>query len=146
MFARDVMIPNPVTIGSNHSIGTALAKMRRGGFRRLPVVEHGKLIGIITDRDLRLAMNSPFVLREGWYDSYLMEHIEVRSCMTSKVVTATADDDLIDIIELMEEHKIGGLPIVEGARLVGIITETNLMNCLIELLRKESEFEALYPA
>ena len=146
MFARDVMIPDPVTIGSNHSIGTALAKMRRGGFRRLPVVEHGKLIGIITDRDLRLAMNSPFVLREGWYDSYLMEHIEVRSCMTSKVVTATADDDLIHIIELMEEHKIGGLPIVEDAQLVGIITETNLMNCLIELLRKESEFEALYPA
>jgi len=146
MFAHDVMIPDPVTIGSNHSIGTALAKMRRGGFRRLPVVEHGKLIGIITDRDLRLAMNSPFVLREGWYDSYLMEHIEVRSCMTSKVVTATADDDLIHIIELMEEHKIGGLPIVEGAQLVGIITETNLMNCLIELLRKESELEALYPA
>ena len=146
MFARDVMTPDPVTIGSNHSIGTALAKMRRGGFRRLPVVEHGKLIGIITDRDLRLAMNSPYVLREGWYDSYLMEHIEVRSCMTSKMVTASANDDLVSIVALMEEHKIGGLPIVEDDQLVGIITETDLMNCLIELLRKESEFEALHPA
>lgn len=146
MFACDVMTPSPVTIGSNHSIGTALAKMRRGGFRRLPVVEYGKLIGIITDRDLRLAMNSPYVLREGWYDSYLMEHIEVRSCMTSKPVTAFANDDLVSIVELMEEHKIGGLPIVENDQLVGIITETDLMNCLIKLLRKESELETLNPA
>jgi acetoin utilization protein AcuB len=90
-------------------------------------------------------MNSPFVLREGWYDSYLMEHIEVRSCMTSKVVTASANDDLIGIVELMEQQKIGGLPIIEDDQLVGIITETDLMNCLIDLLKKE-ELEALHPA
>ncbi|HEY51951.1 MAG TPA: CBS domain-containing protein [Caldilineae bacterium] len=146
MIARDVMTPDPFTIGPNHAIGAALAKMRRGGFRRLPVVENGKLIGIITDRDLRLAMNSPYVLREGWYDSYLMEHIEVRSCMTPNPVTASATDDLIDIVELMERRKIGGLPIVEGGKLVGIITETDLLHCLIALLRKETDTKALQPA
>jgi acetoin utilization protein AcuB len=145
MIARDVMTSGPITIGPNHSIGTALAKMRRGGFRRLPVVQSEKLIGIITDRDLRLAMNSPYVLREGWYDSYLMEHIEVRSCMTSTPITASVNDNLIDVVELMEEEKIGGLPIVEGDKLVGIITETDLLNCLIELLRKEAEARTLQP-
>ena len=146
MIAHDVMTSKPVTIGPNHSIGTALAKMRRGGFRRLPVVQNGKLIGIITDRDLRLAMNSPYVLREGWYDSYLMEHIEVRSCMTSNPITASSNVDLINVVELMEEEKIGGLPIVEGDKLVGIITETDLLNCLIELLRQEAESKAPQPS
>ena len=135
MIALDIMTTQPITIGPNHSIGTALAKMRRGGFRRLPVVQNGKLIGIITDRDLRLAMNSPYVLREGWYDSYLMEHIEVRSCMTSNPITASANDDLINVVKLMEEQKIGGIPIVDDDKLVGIITETDLLNCLIELLQ-----------
>ena len=138
MIARDAMTPEPFTIGPNHSIGTALAAMRRGGFRRLLVVENGVLIGIITDRDLRLAMNSPYVLREGWYDSYLMEHIEVRSCMTPNPVTASVNDNLIDIVELMEKQKIGGLPIVEDDKLVGILTETDLLNCLITLLRREA--------
>ena len=145
MVAHDIMATQPSTIGPNHSIGTALAKMRRGKFRRLPVVQKGKLIGIITDRDLRLAMNSPYVLREGWYDSYLMEHIEVRSCMTSNPITACANDDLIDGVKLMEEKKIGGIPIVDDDKLVGIITETDLLNCLIELLQTEAESKALKP-
>jgi len=134
MLVRDVMTPDPVTIGPNQSIGTALARMRRGGFRRLPVVEEGKLVGIITDRDLRLAMNSPYVLREGWYDSYLMEHIEVRSCMTPNPVTVSPDDKLADVVRLFQEQKFGGAPVVENDVLLGIITETDLMRCLVALL------------
>jgi len=139
MIVRDVMTPNPVTIGPNYSIGTALARMRRGGFRRLPVVENDKLIGIITDRDLRLAMNSPYVLREGWYDSYLMEHIEVRSCMTANPLTLPEDSDLIEAVRMMQEQKFGGIPIVEGDQIVGILTETDLMKHLIELLQIAEE-------
>lgn len=139
MLVRDVMTPNPITIGPYHSIGTALARMRRGNFRRLPVVENGKLVGIVTDRDLRLAMNSPYVLREGWYDSYLMEHIEVRTCMTPNPLTIAANADLIDAVALMQTHKFGGLPVLEGGKLVGVLTETDLMRCLTELLRKEQK-------
>jgi len=135
MLVRDVMTPNPVTIGPNQSIGTALSKMRRGNFRRLPVVENGKLVGIVTDRDLRLAMNSPYVLREGWYDSYLMEHIEVRSCMTAHPVTLAPEQDLVDAVLLLRSQKFGGAPVVSEGRLVGILTETDLLDCLIQLLR-----------
>lgn len=142
MKVRDVMTPHPVTIGPNHSIGAALARMRRGNFRRLPVVENGRLAGIITDRDLRLAMNSPYVLREGWYDNYLMEHIEVRSCMTSNPVTVSPDTELADAVRLIETQKFGGLPVVEGNKLVGILTETDLLKCLITLLESGVPREA----
>jgi acetoin utilization protein AcuB len=141
MLVRDVMTPDPVTIGPNHSIGAALARMRRGGFRRLPVVENGNLVGIITDRDLRLAMNSPFVMREGWYDSYLMEHIEVRSCMTPDPVTVDVDSDLLDAVRLMRKHKFGGAPVMESGRLVGILTETDLLDYLERLLESQREAE-----
>jgi len=133
----DIMTPNPISIEPEHSIGTALTRMRRGSFRRLPVVKDGKLIGIVTDRDLRLAMNSPFVLREGWYDSYLMEHIEVRSCMTANPITITADADLIKAVQLLQDHKIGGVPVVEKKMLVGVLTETDLLNYLLQLLQEQ---------
>ncbi len=139
MLVREVMTPDPITISPNHSIGAALARMRRGGFRRLPVVEKGTLVGIITDRDLRLAMNSPFVMREGWYDSYLMEHIEVRSCMTPDPVTVEADDNLLDAVRLMRKHKIGGVPVMEKGELIGILTETDLLNFLERLLEPSQE-------
>lgn len=138
MLVRDVMTPDPVTIGAHQSIGTALARMRRGNFRRLPVLDQGRLVGIVTDRDLRLAMNSPYVLREGWYDSYLMEHIEVRTCMTPNPVTIAPDCDLIAAVELMRTQKFGGLPVVQNSNLVGILTETDLMDCLIKLLEMEA--------
>jgi len=137
MQVRDVMTPDPITISPNHSIGTALARMRKGGFRRLPVVDHGKLVGIITDRDLRLAMNSPFVMREGWYDSYLMEHIEVRSCMTPEPVTVDADENLLDAVRLMRKHKFGGMPVIDDNKLVGILTETDLFDYLEQLLENQ---------
>ena len=134
MRIRDVMTPDPVTISPNHSIGAALARMRRGGFRRLPVVEKERLVGIITDRDLRLAMNSPFIMREGWYDSYLMEHIEVRSCMAPDPVTVDANEDILNAVRLMRTHKIGGMPVTENGDLIGIITETDLLDYLERLL------------
>lgn len=137
MRVRDVMTPDPITISPNHSIGTALARIRQGGFRRLPVVENGKLVGIITDRDLRLAMNSPYVMREGWYDSYLMEHLEVRSCMTPDPLTVDADENLLDAVRLMRKHKFGGLPVLNEEKLVGILTETDLFDYLERLLASE---------
>lgn len=138
MLVRDVMTPKPITIGPQQSIGAALARMRRGNFRRLPVVENGKLVGIVTDRDLRLAMNSPYVLREGWYDTYLMEHIEVRTCMTPNPVVVAPTCDLIEAVHLMRSQKFGGLPVVEDGALVGIVTETDLLDCLIRLLEQRA--------
>jgi CBS domain-containing protein len=133
--------------------------MAEGGFRRLPVVQCGRLVGIVTDRDLRRATNSPFVLRERWYDDLILDQVKVWGAMTANPVTVASGDPIVVAAQLMRNHKIGGLPVVEQvcfpkgnqgtldaqgiydaqadqheSQLAGIITETDLLDYLIELL------------
>jgi acetoin utilization protein AcuB len=134
----DIMTPNPVTVTPRNAIRTAVNLMREGGYRRLPVLDRGRLVGIITDRDLRRAANSPFVVREQWYDNFILDHIEVGSCMTPNPLTIEPGASIADAARMMRTHKIGGLPVVAGGQLVGIITETDLLDFLIELLVMEN--------
>lgn len=135
---REVMTTEVVTIGANDSIGAALERMRAGGFRRLPVIEDGRLVGIITDRDLRLATNSPLVLREKWYSDFILESVKVKSCMTPDPVTIAPEAPLVEAAALMRAKKYGGLPVVENEALVGIVTVTDLLDHLIRLLENKS--------
>ncbi len=130
----DVMTPNPMTISPSNSLRTAKRLMEEGNFRRLPVVESGRLVGIITDRDLRLALNSPLVLRDKWYDSYLLDHMAVEACMTPNPVTITPDAPLDEAIRLIIERKFSGLPVVKEGQVVGIITVTDLLEYLLHVL------------
>jgi acetoin utilization protein AcuB len=131
------MTPNPLTVTPRNAIRTAVNLMREGGFRRLPVVDRGRLVGIITDRDLRRAANSPFVVREQWYDNFILDHIEVGSCMTPNPLTIEPSAPIAEAARLMRDHKIGGLPVLSDGQLVGIVTETDLLDFLIELLERE---------
>lgn len=133
----DIMTANPTTVTPRNAIRTAINLMREGGYRRLPVVDRGRLVGIITDRDLRRAANSPFVVREQWYDNFILDHIEVGSCMTPNPLTVEPSASIVEATRLMRNHKIGGLPVVADGQLVGIITETDLLDFLIELLTSE---------
>lgn len=133
----DIMTANPTTVTPRNAIRTAINLMREGGFRRLPVVDRGRLVGIITDRDLRRAANSPFVVREQWYDNFILDHIEVGSCMTPNPLTVEPSTSIVEATRLMRNHKIGGLPVVADGQLVGIVTETDLLDFLIELLADE---------
>lgn len=130
----DIMTPNPVTVTPRNAIRTAVNLMREGGFRRLPVVDRGRLVGIITDRDLRRAANSPFVVREQWYDNFILDHIEVGSCMTPNPITIEPGKSIVEAAHVMRNHKIGGLPVVSDGQLVGIVTDTDLLDFLIKLL------------
>lgn len=134
---EDIMTPSPATVTPRNAIRTAINLMREGGYRRLPVIDRGRLVGIITDRDLRRAANSPFVVREQWYDNFILDHIEVGSCMTPNPLTIEPSAAIADAARLMRNHKIGGLPVVVDSQLVGIITETDLLDFLIELLAGE---------
>lgn len=142
MRVRDVMTKDPVTVGPEEPIGTALERMRLGRFRHLPVVEGNRLVGIITDRDLRLATNSPLVLREKWYSDFILESIKVKSCMTSDPITVTPDTPLLDAALILRERRFGSLPVVEDGKLVGILTETDLLETLIRLLREDGSAPA----
>src|SRR5208337_792427 len=93
------MTPHPVTVAPNETLAAARAKMQAGQFRRLPVVQDGKLVGIVTDRDLR-----PHLGHE--------ERTRVTAAMTEDLVTVTPATTLEYAAQLMLKRKIGGLPVV----------------------------------
>ncbi len=137
MLVGTIMTSQVVTVAPTSSIGAAIELMREHGFRRLPVVEDGKLIGIVTDRDLRQATNSPLVLRERWYSEFLLEAIKVRSCMTPDPITVQPSTPVADAARRLRQHKIGGLPVVDSdddQHVVGMVTITDMLDCLIHLL------------
>jgi len=130
----DVMTCGPRVIGPDRPIREALRLMQEGGFRRLPVVEAGRLVGILSDRDLRQAMNIPMILRERHYDEYILDHVQVGTCMTTDVLVLSPQDSLEKAAKLMRDRKVGGCPVLEDGRLVGMITESDLLGYLIGCL------------
>lgn len=135
MIVADVMTRSVITIAPTSSIGAAIELMRQHGFRRLPVVDDdGRLVGIVTDRDLRQATNSPLVLREKWYSEFLLEAIKVRACMTENPLTVEPSTPLIDAARTLRQRKIGGLPVVQDEQVVGMVTVTDMLASLIQLL------------
>lgn len=137
MHVSQIMTTQVVSVDADASIGVALQLLHSGNFRRLPVLQDGRLVGIITDRDLRLATNSPLVLSEKWYSDFILESIKVKSCMTSDPITISPDANLLEATRLMRTRKFGGLPVVAGDRLVGMITVTDLLDYLIQLLEEK---------
>lgn len=136
MQVKDVMTTDPITVLPSDTLQTALTRMGKN-FRRLPVVNHeGQLVGIITDRDLRLAMNSPYVLRERWQDDFLLNEFLVENCMTANPASIQPDADLTDAIEMHLKGRFSGLPVVDSSnKVVGVLTVTDLLNALLKLLK-----------
>ncbi|HON38665.1 MAG: CBS domain-containing protein [Desulfomonilia bacterium] len=134
---KELMTTDVVTARPDDSISEALEKMRTGRFRRIPVVDRGRLTGVITDRDIRQALNSPMLFRDRSYDDYVLRELKVGGSMTSGPLTIHPDAGIVEAAEMMEKNRIGGLPVVDNDSLVGIITISDLMNYLIRLLREE---------
>jgi acetoin utilization protein AcuB len=134
LLVRDVMTENPTTVSPNDTLRTAIEKMSKIGCRRLPVVEGGQVVGIVANLDVREALNSPIVLHERWQDEQLLDHSTVAACMTLEPLIVTPETSVVEAARLMRDRKIGGLPVVDGGTLVGIVTETDLLDALIALL------------
>ena len=134
MIVKEVMTEAPTTIGPNDTLRTAIERMALTACRRLPVVKEGRLVGIVADKDVREALNSPIILRERWQDEELMDHAQIEACMTPHPITVTPETPVVEAARLMRDRKIGGLPVMEGDKLVGIVTETDLLDALIKLL------------
>jgi acetoin utilization protein AcuB len=134
------MTPDPDTVQPGDTLRTVQARMAARECRCLPVVDPaGQVCGIITDRDVRLALNSPLVLRERWQDDMLLDHTLVEACMTLDPVTIAPDAPVSEAIDLLLKHKISGLPVLEGDRLAGIVTVTDLLRALARLLETGGE-------
>ncbi len=125
---QDLMTPNPVAVSEDTSLKKVWQLMKVEDHRQLPVVNRqGELTGIITDRDLRLAINSPYVLHERKEDEHLLATTTALGIMTDNPFTVTPDDPAYQAAEILSLHKFGALPVVEGKILVGIISVTDFL-------------------
>lgn len=135
MLVRERMSTQPVTITADTPITEALRVMRQRHVRRLPVLdEEGRLTGIVSEKDLLYASPSPATSLSIYEMHYLLSQLKVTEVMTTSVITVPPDTPLEEAARIMADHKIGGLPVVEGDRLVGIITETDIFEVFLELL------------
>lgn len=127
MLVRDLMTPDPITVTPECSVAEALIMMEQSRIRHLLVVTDGFLVGIVTDRDIRLNLPSPATSLSVWEVNYLLRQLTVQQVMTKRVVTTDPDISVREAARVLLERKIGALPVLEGRRLVGILTETDVL-------------------
>jgi acetoin utilization protein AcuB len=125
---RDLMSAAPEVVPPDADLHEVLVKMNRHGYRHLPVVEDGQLVGIITDRDVRLAVNSP-VLEE---DAHLtrqeaLEGVRAFDCMTPDPQCVTSDMPLYEAADLLSLNKFGAMPVVDEGKLIGLISTIDFL-------------------
>jgi CBS domain-containing protein len=135
---RDLMQVDPITVDVSARLDVADQLMRVERIRHLPVVAAGSVVGIVTERDLyRAAASSMLGLRPGTEEDWLAR-IPVSEMMTGEVLTAHPDATLASAVELMVRERIGCLPVVEDGVLVGLVSETDCLRHLAELLGREA--------
>jgi len=130
-YVADWMSTPPILAGPSTSLAEAHHIMEHRKVRRLPVVEHGRLIGIVSWGDLRAAQPSIATTLSVYEWRALLERVSVAECMTRDLVTIAPEATVLDAARLMLEHKIGGLPVVLDGRVLGMITESDLFRLLI---------------
>lgn len=136
MFVAKRMTPNPTTINPQSTVADAFEIMRSNKFRRLPVVDSsGKLLGIVTDRDLREVSPSPATTLSIFELNYLLAKMQVKDVMKTKVVTIREDATIEEAALQMYNHKIGGMVVVSpDNKVVGVITETDIFKCFVDIM------------
>jgi acetoin utilization protein AcuB len=135
-FMREKIQRNPATIGPEASFYEARNLIHEKGVRHLPVVDKNHmLVGIVTDRDIREAAPSDATLLSVQELNYLLGKLKVSSFMTpkDKLVTITPDTLIEEAVQLMHDHKIGCLPVVEQGKLYGLFTETDALDHLVDI-------------
>jgi acetoin utilization protein AcuB len=135
MLVKDWMTPAPLTIAPNTVVLEGLTLFKEHKFRRLPVVDGAKLVGIVTDKDLKDAMPSKATTLSVWEMNYLLAKLTVREVMASPVKTCRASDTLESAALIMQSNKIAGLPVLDGAgALVGMLTITDVLGAFTQIL------------
>jgi acetoin utilization protein AcuB len=123
-----------ISVSPDMPINDALAMFKKEHIRRAPVMKDGKLVGIVSDRDLLNASPSSVTTLSIWELNYLISKVTVKKVMTKKVITVNKDTPIEEAARIMADSKIGGLPVVDSGKVVGIITETDLFKIFLELM------------
>jgi CBS domain-containing protein len=127
----DWMSTPALTISPTTMLPEGQQLMAERGIRRLPVMVHEKLVGIVTLGDLRAAQPSAATTLSVYEWPALVQRVTVAECMTKTVVTVSYDVPILDAAQLMLAHKIGGMPVMSEQKLVGVITESDLFRLLL---------------
>ncbi|MFA5110294.1 MAG: CBS domain-containing protein [Desulfobaccales bacterium] len=123
MLVGQIMSTQIVTISPERGVGQALKLMQKHQIRHLPVLERDHMVGWITSRDLREVLLAS-----------MLEEIKVKDVMVQAPLTVTPETEVEEAARLIHEHKIGGMPVVEGDKLVGVITMQDLVSAFITML------------
>jgi acetoin utilization protein AcuB len=135
MLVADRMTRELHTITPDTNVSEALNLMQEYSVRRFPVLDkRGHLVGIVLEKDLLYASPSPATSLSVYEIGYLLSKLKVEKVMSRDVITVAADAPLEEAARIMIDNKIGGLPVMEGQKLVGIITETDIFKVLLEML------------
>jgi acetoin utilization protein AcuB len=134
MFVGERMSRPVIAITPDMPINDVLAMFRKEHIRRAPVIKDGKLVGIVSERDLLNASPSSVTTLSVWELNYLISKVTVKNVMAKKVVTVDQDTPIEEAARIMADKKIGGVPVMNGSSVVGIITETDLFKIFLELM------------
>lgn len=133
MRISDVMTKNPLTVDSETPIFEAKGIMKENNIRRLPVVDKGKLVGIITERMILEASPSPATSLSIHEVHYLISKMKVKDIMVRNPITISPDTTFKDVLLLGQEKRIGSFPVVDKGKLVGITTESDLVRFITRI-------------
>lgn len=134
MLVGDVMQSKLITINPQTTLPQAMRLAAERRIRHLPVVEGGELVGIVSDRDLKQAMASPATSLEAHELNYLLNRLTVAEIMTRTVITIGPMFPVEEAARLMVQEKISALPVMDAAHLIGIVTETDLLELLVRAM------------
>ena len=126
MLVGNRMTKDPITVTPEDLLIQARLKMQKGGFRRLPVISEGQLVGIITDRDIRQHVG-------------LLDRTEVKAAMSEKPITVTPATTVETAAQILLKEKIGGLAVIEKSRLVGMITTSDILQAFLDVMGASEE-------
>lgn len=134
MYVKQFMTSQVFTVSPEDNVADTMALMREKKINRLPVVKKGKLVGIVTDGDLREVSPSPATTLSIFELNYLVAKTSIREIAVKNVITCSPETKLEDAALLMRDNGIGALPVLDQGKLVGIITETDILDTFLDIM------------
>jgi acetoin utilization protein AcuB len=134
MLVRDIMQAHPVSATLETRLPDLVRALQRRGFRHLPVLHEGRLVGLISDRDIKQSMTSVSLATQGRARDLLLDGLTAAQIMTRRVITIGPTSGVEEAARLMATERISALPVTEGDRLIGIVTETDILRLFVRSL------------
>jgi len=133
---RDIMSSPVICVDSLTTVTDAHVLMHDHKIRRLPVIDDGKLVGILTQGDVRGAMPSEVTTLNRAEQDYLIKQLKVERVMSREVIVVTEEMSLGDAARLLVQYKIGGLPVITDGKVVGMVTESDIFGIVVAMIDK----------